>query len=54
MYLCQVQVILLHVDQVVSDQQLHCLHVILVLITALNQTPGDAHTQQISRVFHVY
>lgn len=41
-YLCQVQVVLLHVDQVVSDQQLHSLHVVLVLITALNQAPGTS------------
>ena len=31
------QVILLHVHQVVSDQQLHGLHVVFVLVTALNQ-----------------
>lgn len=39
MYLCQVQVILLHIDQMISNQKLHCLNVVFVLITALNQTP---------------
>lgn len=38
-YLCKVQVILLHVDQVISDQKLHCLHIVLVLVTTLDQAP---------------
>lgn len=40
-YLCQVQVILLHVHQMVPDQKLHCLYVVFVLITTLNQTPAN-------------
>lgn len=39
-YLCKVQVILLHVHQMVPDQKLHCLYVVFVLITTLNQTPA--------------
>ena len=38
-YLCQVKVVLLHINQMVSYQQFHSLHIVLVLITAFNQTP---------------
>lgn len=36
LYLCQVQVVLLHVHQVVPDQKLHCLDVVLVLVATFN------------------
>lgn len=42
-YLCQVQVILLHVHKMVPDQKLHCLYVVFVLITAFNQTPVNTN-----------
>lgn len=35
-YLCEVQVILLHIHQVVPNQELHCLYVVFVLITTLD------------------
>lgn len=38
-YLSQVQVVLLHINQMVPDEQLHGLHIVLVLIPALDQTP---------------
>lgn len=44
MYLCQVQVILLHIHEMVPDQKLHCLYVVFVLIAAFNQTPVKRKT----------
>lgn len=37
-YLRQVDIILLHVDKMVSNQKLYSLHIVLVLIPTLNQT----------------
>lgn len=45
-YLCQVQVILLHIHEMVPDQKLHCLYVVFVLITAFDQTSVNKHTKQ--------
>lgn len=43
MYLCQVQVVLLHIHKMVPDQKLHRLHVVFVLIAAFNQTSVNKH-----------
>lgn len=39
MYLCKVQVILLHIHEMVPDQKLNCLYVVFILIATFNQTP---------------
>lgn len=38
-YLCQVEVVLLHIHQMVPDQEFHGLHVVFILITTFYQTP---------------
>lgn len=35
------QVVLLHIYKMVPDQKLHRLHVVLVFVTAFNQTPAN-------------
>lgn len=44
MYLCQVQIILLHIHKMVPNQKLHCFYVVFVLIAAFNQTPVNKHS----------
>lgn len=47
-YLSQVEVILLHIHQMVPDQKFHRLHIVFVLITTFYQTPENtrvSHTR---------
>lgn len=41
LYLSQVKVVLLHVNKVIADEQLHSFHVVLVLISAFDQAPEE-------------
>lgn len=46
-------VVLLHVDQVVSDEELYGLNVVLVFISALNQASAGGIEEKV-RTFEVH
>lgn len=47
-YLCQMQVVLLHVHKMVSYQKFNCLHIVFVLIAAFNQTPVSGNQNKLN------